>query len=89
MVGLFMNALPVRVRVNAEEGLIGWLLKLQTELVDLRQYEHSPLAQVQRWSEVPRGTPLFETIFVFDNYPVEKIHGGARIEPGDSQLCLF
>jgi condensation domain-containing protein len=73
MVGLFMNALPVRVRVKPDEALIGWLVKLQGELVDLRQYEHSPLAQVQRWSEVPRGTPLFETIFVFDNYPVEKI----------------
>ncbi|MET0650340.1 MAG: condensation domain-containing protein, partial [Pyrinomonadaceae bacterium] len=73
MVGLFMNALPVRVRVKPDEALIAWLVNLQAELADLRQYEHSPLAQVQRWSEVPRGTQLFETIFVFDNYPVEKI----------------
>ena len=27
--------------------------------------------QIQGWSEVPRGTPLFESIFVFENYPVE------------------
>jgi len=25
--------------------------------------------EIQGWSEVPRGVPLFESIMVFENYP--------------------
>ena len=75
MVGLFMNALPVRARVRREEAVAAWLKRFQQEQLDLRQYEYSPLAQVQRWSEAPRGASLFETIFVFDNYPFESLAG--------------
>jgi amino acid adenylation domain-containing protein/non-ribosomal peptide synthase protein (TIGR01720 family) len=72
MVGLFINTLPVRVRLGAgEQRLSEWLRGLQAEAVEMRQYEHSPLVEVQRWSDVPRGTPLFETMLVFDNYPFD------------------
>jgi amino acid adenylation domain-containing protein len=69
MVGLFINTLPLRVRVAAQETLVPWLKKLLEQQVELRQYEHSPLVDVQGWSEVPRGQPLFESIVVFENYP--------------------
>ena len=36
----------------------------------MREYEYSPLVDIQGWSEVPRGVPLFESILVFENYPV-------------------
>ena len=35
------------------------------------EYEHSPLMEVQGWSEVGRGVGLFETIYVFQNYPID------------------
>ena len=44
--------------------------RLQTQQAEARQYEYSPLAQVQGWSDVPRGLPLFESIVAFENYPV-------------------
>ena len=28
----------------------------------LRQYEWTPLSDIQRWSDVPNGTPLFESL---------------------------
>src|SRR6185295_382216 len=31
--------------------------------------------QVQRWSEVPPGTPLFETLLIFENYPAAEQSG--------------
>ncbi|WP_426751162.1 amino acid adenylation domain-containing protein [Myxococcus sp. Y35] len=70
MVGMFINTLPVRVRLPAGESLLPWLRQLQEQQLELRQFEHSPLVQVQGWSQVPRGTPLFESILVFENYPV-------------------
>ncbi|HEY0739193.1 MAG TPA: amino acid adenylation domain-containing protein, partial [Herpetosiphonaceae bacterium] len=70
MVGLFINTLPVRVTIDPQAALHSWLAALQAQQAELRQYEYSPLAQVQSWSAVPRGLPLFESIVVFENYPV-------------------
>ena len=69
-VGLFINTLPVRVQVNSDQRLIPWLKNLQAIQFEARQYEHTPLVDVQGWSDVPRGTPMFETIVGFENYPV-------------------
>ncbi|MEM1256714.1 MAG: condensation domain-containing protein [Cyanobacteria bacterium P01_H01_bin.21] len=69
MVGVFINTLPVRVNVDPEQSLISWLEQLQAQLVEMRQYEYSPLVDVQGWSNVPRGLPMFESIVVFENYP--------------------
>jgi len=87
MVGLFINTLPIRARITAEADLIAWLRQLQAQQAEIGQYEYSPLALVQEWSEVRRGTPLFESIFVFENYPVESAadawlqesHDGLRV----------
>ncbi|MDZ7307315.1 MAG: amino acid adenylation domain-containing protein [candidate division KSB1 bacterium] len=70
MIGLFINTLPVRVRLASRDSLLALLRTLQQQQTELRQYEYSPLVQVQGCSEVPRGLPLFESILVFENYPV-------------------
>ncbi|NNL70318.1 MAG: amino acid adenylation domain-containing protein [Acidimicrobiia bacterium] len=68
-VGLFINTLPARVSVPAE-GLVGdWLRGLQRAQLDALPFEQSSLAAVQRWSDIPAGEPLFESIFVFENLP--------------------
>ncbi|MBW8873686.1 MAG: non-ribosomal peptide synthase/polyketide synthase [Acidobacteria bacterium] len=69
MVGMFVNTLPVRVRVNDAEPLAAWLQRLQERQIARQELEHTPLAEIQRWSEVPAGLPLFETLYVFENYP--------------------
>lgn len=71
MVGVFINTLPARLSVEMDQPLVPWLQAVQRQQVSLRQYEYSPLMQVQRWSEVPPGTPLFDSIVVFENYPVD------------------
>ena len=69
MVGLFINTLPIRVRIPAGVALTSWLQSIQAAQIEARQYEQSPLVQVQRWSDVPRGSRLFESILVFGNRP--------------------
>src|SRR6185503_2530157 len=73
MVGLFINTLPVRVRVRAEQEVGEWLRQLQIEQVEMRQYEYSALVEVQGWSEVARGQAMLESIVVFENYPLETV----------------
>ncbi|HEY7494589.1 MAG TPA: condensation domain-containing protein, partial [Candidatus Tectomicrobia bacterium] len=70
MVGLFINTLPVRVHASPEAALLPWLQQLQEQQAEMRRYEYSPLVKVQEWSDVPRGRSLFESIYVFENYPV-------------------
>ncbi|HEX9942587.1 MAG TPA: condensation domain-containing protein, partial [Thermoanaerobaculia bacterium] len=68
MLGCFINTLPVRVRVPGGERVEPWLQGLQADQEELRRYEHSPLVDVLGWSEIPRPTPLFESIFVFEGF---------------------
>ncbi|HEY6804759.1 MAG TPA: amino acid adenylation domain-containing protein, partial [Pyrinomonadaceae bacterium] len=72
MIGLFINTLPVRVRVNEERSNWEWLRELQDEQLEMRQYEYSPLMQVQQWSEVGAGRALFDTMLIYENYPIER-----------------
>jgi amino acid adenylation domain-containing protein len=66
MVGLFVNTLPVRICVAPENLLLPWLSEVQVQQAETLQYEFSPLLQIQKWSQVPRGVPLFESILAFD-----------------------
>jgi len=82
MVGLFINTLPVRVEVRGEEEVGGWLREVQGRQVEMRQYEYSSLVQVQGWSGVPRGVPLFESVLVLDSYPRPTAYPEAAAEAG-------
>jgi non-ribosomal peptide synthetase component F len=82
IVGLFINTLPARATITTGADLTVWLKQLQAQQAEISQYEYSPLARVQAWSEVERGQPLFESIFVFENYPlgrVEDVYGDLRV----------
>src|SRR5205085_7269663 len=73
MVGLFINTLPVRVQVRGEQEVMGWLEQVQRQQVEMRQYEYSSLAQVQKWwQEVGGAGAKFDSILVYENYPVDE-----------------
>jgi amino acid adenylation domain-containing protein/non-ribosomal peptide synthase protein (TIGR01720 family) len=78
LVGVLINSLPLRVRIDAISALSSWLKALQQQNITLRQYEYSSLVDIQGWSEVPRGQQLFESLFVFENYPSMQTGGLAE-----------
>jgi amino acid adenylation domain-containing protein len=84
-VGLFINTLPVRVRVDGAVHAGEWLQTLQRDQAEARQHEHASLSDVQGWTEVPREEPLFESLLVFENYPVGR---GDEEEDDDGALRL-
>lgn len=87
MVGMFINTLPVRLKVPPQESLLSVLQRLQADQFEARLYEYSPLMSVQGWSEIPRGTPLYESILVFENYPTgspAKKAGNSGRKDGDA-----
>ncbi|MGJ4946751.1 condensation domain-containing protein, partial [Bradyrhizobium sp. HKCCYLS1011] len=70
-VGLFINTLPLRVPLPDRASVLDFMGEVQARQSELTDYQYSPLAEVQRWSAVPAGTPLFESIVAFENYPAE------------------
>ncbi|MGW6929940.1 amino acid adenylation domain-containing protein [Lentzea sp. NPDC054927] len=69
MVGVFINTLPVRVRVSWERTFAEWLGELQENQVAVQRYEFTALSDIKRWSDLPRGSGVFDSIVVFGNYP--------------------
>ncbi|HET6977283.1 MAG TPA: amino acid adenylation domain-containing protein [Pyrinomonadaceae bacterium] len=72
-VAISTNPLPVRVTISPETPLLSWLKDLQHAQSEAQPYEDSPLNQVQEWSDLPAGVPLFESVLVFENRPAEEL----------------
>ncbi|RZL76343.1 MAG: amino acid adenylation domain-containing protein, partial [Rhodococcus sp. (in: high G+C Gram-positive bacteria)] len=68
MLGLFINTLPVRVRVDPDESFSGLLARLQYEQASLLDHHHLGLGEIQ--SRVGVGN-LFDTLSVFESYPID------------------
>ena len=83
MVGLFINTLPMRAQVVGDAALIPWLEALHARQQRNTGYGHASLADIQRWSPLPPGTRLFESLVVFENYPMDR--AVAELELGDTR----
>ena len=70
-VGMYINALPLRSVMQEEESIVKWLQKIQQQQVSSRQYQYTPLNDIRGWAKLQGD--LFDSLLVFDNYPVSKV----------------
>ncbi|WP_240987867.1 amino acid adenylation domain-containing protein [Cupriavidus taiwanensis] len=70
MLGLFINTLPVIASPRPQQAVGDWLREVQALNLALREHEHTPLYDIQRWAG-QGGQALFDSIVVFENYPVD------------------
>ncbi|SDR22089.1 non-ribosomal peptide synthase domain TIGR01720/amino acid adenylation domain-containing protein [Paraburkholderia fungorum] len=70
-VGLFINTLPLTVQLPPSASVRTWLNALQTRNLALQELAQTPLAQLQREITGAANEPLFDSIFVFENYPLD------------------
>lgn len=68
--GLFINTIPVVATPLPDRSVGAWLQELQLQNVDSREFEYTPLQEIQRWAG-RAGSSLFDSIIVFENYPIE------------------
>ncbi|WP_184316576.1 non-ribosomal peptide synthetase [Pseudomonas rhodesiae] len=86
-VGLFINTLPVICAVDEQASVADWLQAVQSQNLSLREHEHCGLYDIQRWAG-QGGEGLFDSILVFENYPVSKAleqGGGSGLRFGAPQ----
>ncbi|UNN03404.1 amino acid adenylation domain-containing protein [Rhodococcus opacus] len=69
MLGLFINTVPVRVRMDPDETCAQLLTRLQGEQVSLLDHHYLGLGDIQ--ARIGLGN-LFDTLSVFESYPVDK-----------------
>ncbi|MBC3302905.1 non-ribosomal peptide synthetase [Pseudomonas sp. SWRI18] len=68
-VGLFINTLPIIATPDPQLWVGEWLQQVQELNLSLREHEHTPLFDIQRWADTG-GRALFDTLLVVENYPV-------------------
>ena len=66
VVGLFINTVPVRVRIKEESTGRTLLRDLQKQAADTNAFDFCPLADVQRVTDL--GSDLFQSVMAFENY---------------------
>ncbi|WP_257890995.1 non-ribosomal peptide synthetase [Rhodococcus sp. USK10] len=69
MVGLFINTIPVRVRVDPRESIARLMARVQAAQAELIEHHDVPLPVIQR---VTGMGALFDTLTVFESYPNDR-----------------
>ncbi|MGW1591220.1 non-ribosomal peptide synthetase [Streptomyces sp. NPDC002386] len=69
MIGMFINTVPVRARIDHELAAEEWLSGYAASRHPVLEHQHTPLTDVHRWAGTERGVHLFDTAVVFENYP--------------------
>ncbi|MGW0537132.1 amino acid adenylation domain-containing protein [Streptomyces sp. NPDC003032] len=67
MVGLFINTLPVRVRLDGGQSVDQMLTRLQERQSALIAHQHVGLAEVQK---LAGAAAVFDTLVLYENYPL-------------------
>ena len=71
IVGLFINTVPVRTQFSPGISVRDWLGLFQEQQVLLQKFGHVSLNKIQELAELSAQVSLFDSIFVFENYPVD------------------
>ncbi|EON34683.1 Non-ribosomal peptide synthetase modules-related protein [Gordonia terrae C-6] len=68
MIGLFINTLPVRIRLDPDERVVDLLTRAQSEQAAMLDHRDIGLAELQRVTGV---ADMFDTATVLESYPVD------------------
>ncbi|SDZ11887.1 non-ribosomal peptide synthase domain TIGR01720/amino acid adenylation domain-containing protein, partial [Lysobacter sp. yr284] len=72
MVGLFINSLPLRLRIDPAQTLSAWLRQVQSMQLDHGDHGFLPLAAIQRACGARAGQALFNALVVVENFPLDR-----------------
>lgn len=87
MAGMFANVLPVRSKLESSNTFQSTLQIIQSQQQEARNYEHSKIDQITNWAGISEDKPLFDSLFVFENFPWEDItSGGVKVKDFESGI---
>jgi hypothetical protein len=84
MVGLFINTIPLRIKLYIDEKVTDLMYRVNASLPTQEKYGSTPLVDIKEYSRLETNEVLFDSIIALENYP---------LDPGlmwkDSQLPLM
>lgn len=72
IIGVFINTIPIRADLSENRSIAEFLKALQSNHFERVKHSHLSLTDIQEQSSIPAGQDLFDTLLVFENYPVDK-----------------
>jgi amino acid adenylation domain-containing protein/non-ribosomal peptide synthase protein (TIGR01720 family) len=88
MIGLFINTIPVRIRVDAEKTVREILKEVQQLAIEGMGHHYTQLAEIQAQSQL--GRELIDHLLIFENYPVQQmVEDGMAAQEGAEELTLL
>ncbi|MFE0136269.1 amino acid adenylation domain-containing protein, partial [Streptomyces sp. NPDC059037] len=79
MIGLFINTVPVRVRVAAADTWSDLAVRIQAEQGALLPHQHLGLTEIQRAAGIGDA---FDTVVAVENFPADRDKSAAAPAPG-------
>ena len=71
MVGLFINTIPVKVSIDAGAAVGQQLEAMAASFQASASFAYLPLTEIGQCSRIAAGTGLFDSMLVFENYPLD------------------
>ncbi|GAA4290783.1 hypothetical protein GCM10023148_54830 [Actinokineospora soli] len=79
MIGMFINTVPTRVRVDPAEHVLPLLHRVQAQQAESRRFDHLSVAQLHALGG------RFDSVVAFENYPVGEAPGGPAVVSVDAE----
>lgn len=83
MIGLFINAIPLRVRFNEGDSFIDTVKRIHQDSVDGGNYHFCQLAQILSLN--PGQGNVLDHLMVFENYPIDEEIEGMLVKNNEEE----
>jgi amino acid adenylation domain-containing protein len=71
VVGVCVNTIPVKTELRNNEDQSDFVQRIFREQEELRRFEMLEIAEIQSLSLLPAGSPLFDSLLIFENFQVD------------------
>ncbi len=79
MIGLFINTVPLRVRLDPDGGVGAQCVGVQRDAARLREHSYLGHAQLRALGGVGE---MFDTLLVYENFPMGELAPGGELDAG-------
>ena len=73
MVGLFINTVPLRLKIDSNRKVIDFIKSVSENLQKRTPYAKTSLVDIKKYSSIFERKSLFDTLIVIENYPLDQI----------------
>jgi len=79
-VGLFINTVPIRIKITDEQTVKSFISNIQASLNKRRMFESTSLTDIKKYLGIEGSQALFDSIVVIENYPLDAIISNSNKE---------